>query len=239
MRTVANRIGFGLLLSLGLATAAPAAFAQDPVAEWQEHLGKGARAYGIAELDIAGTEMDLALAIAEKNFAADDPKMITMWLNLIPMRRAQNRFEEAVVFGDKVIPALAAAGGEDNPDLMPPLVMMAATLRDLKRYDLSDAMYQRAIALHTQYFGDAHPRTTTLLEDRAVMLQRAGRQEESLKLWAEVVDLWQYGLGPNHLREAISRRGHADALRQAGRLDEAAAAEKRAAEVQAIWDRGR
>jgi tetratricopeptide (TPR) repeat protein len=233
MRTA---LGFVVLLSLGL--AAPA-FAQDPVTEWQDHLGKGAQAYGVAELEVAGREMDLALAIAEKNFAPDDPKMITTWLNLMPMRRAQNRFDEAVAFGQKVLPALAAAGGPDNPDLMPPLIMMAATLRDLKRYDEADKMYVRTIELHTQYFGDAHPRTVTLYEDRAVLLGLAGRQDESLALWAELVDLWEYGLGPNHLREAISRRGYADALRKAGKVEEAAAAEKRAAEVQAVWDRGR
>lgn len=234
MGSVAKRLGVAALLSVAWSGLA---LAQDAVAEWQAHLAKGAQLYGINEVPEAAIEMEMALGLAEKNFAPGDPKLVTTWLNMMPLRRAQNRLEEVSAFGDKVIPALAEQGGEDNPDLMPPLVMMAANYRDLQKYAEADKMYARALALYDKYYGDAHPRTVTVMEERAMMLARAGRTEESFKLWSEVVDLWQYGLGTGHLREALSRRGYAEALRQAGKAAEADEMDTRAAEVQAAWER--
>lgn len=234
MSAIAKRLSVAALVSV---TWFGIARAQDAGGEWQAHLAKGAQLYGINEVLAAGVEIDLALGLAEKNFAPDDPRLVTTWLNMMPLRREQDRLAEAITFGDKVIPALAAQGGEDNPELMAPLVLMAANYRDLQRYAESDRMYARALALYDRYYGDAHPRTVSVMEERAAMLTRAGRSEESLKLWSDLVDLWQYGLGPGHLREAISRRGYADALRKAGKTAEAAEMDRRADEIHAAWER--
>ena len=50
-----------------------------------------------------------------------------------------------------------------------------------------------------------------------------GKTDEALTLWSELVDLWEYGLGPNNVREAMSRHAFAEALRAAGKDKEAAA----------------
>ncbi len=228
----------GLAVGLALASTAPA-WSQDVAAEWEQHMRAGAQAYGLAQMDVATRELEAALAIAEKNFANDDTKMINTWLNVVPLRRSQNKLAEAAATGELMLARLGKVAGENSPDLMAPLVMVAATYRDLKDWANSDKLYQRTIALHDEYYGDAHPRTITMLEDRAVMLGLAGRGAESLELFADLVDRWRYGLGDNHIREAISRRGYADALRKAGRDAEAVAQEKIADQISFIWEAGR
>ncbi len=227
-----------LAVVLAFASHAPAR-AQDIQTQWEQHMRAGAQAYGLAQMDIATRELEAALAIAEKNFANDDTKMINTWLNVVPLRRSQNKLAEAAAMGELMLARLGKVAGENAPDLMAPLVMVAATYRDMKDWANSDKHYQRTIALHDEYYGDAHPRTITMLEDRAAMLGLAGRGPESLELFADLVDRWQYGLGPNHIREAISRRGYADALRKAGREADAAAQEKLADQIAIAWEGGR
>jgi tetratricopeptide (TPR) repeat protein len=231
-------VAVALVSGLTVALAAPA-WSQDLAAEWEAHMRAGAQAYGLAQMDIAGRELDAALALAEKNFANDDVKMINTWLNLVPLRRAQGKLAEAAAMGEQLLARLAKAEGDNSPELMAPLVMVAATYRDLKDWANSDKHYQRTIALHDEYYGDAHPRTITMLEDRAVMLGLAGRTAESVELFTDVVDRWQYGLGPSHIREAISRRGFAEALRKVGREADAVAQEKLADEITIRWEAGR
>ena len=120
-----------------------------------------------------------------------------------------------------------------------PLILQAAIYREMANWEASDKAYLRTIALHDKYYGDAHPKTVTAMEERAQMLIKAGRVPEALALWGDVVDLWIYGLGTNHLREALSRRGYAEALRNAGKADEAAAQEKLANGINEIWNNGR
>ncbi len=122
---------------------------------------------------------------------------------------------------------------------MAPLILQAAIYREMANWEASDKAYLRTIALHDKYYGDAHPKTVTAMEERAQMLIKAGRVPEALALWGDVVDLWIYGLGTNHLREALSRRGYAEALRNAGKADEAAAQEKLANGINEIWNNGR
>lgn len=229
---------FSLAVVLASASHAPAG-AQDIQTQWEQHMRAGAQAYGLAQMEVATRELDAALAIAEKNFADDDIKMINTWLNVVPLRRSQNKLTEAAAMGELMLARLGKVAGEDSPDLMAPLVMVAATYRDLKDWANSDKHYLRTIALHDEYYGDAHPRTITMMEDRAVMLGLAGRGAESLELFADVVDRWQYGLGPNHIREAISRRGYGDALRKAGREADAVAQERMADQIGIIWEGGR
>jgi len=221
------------------ALLATPASAQDVQAQWEAHMREGGRAYGLAQMEIAARELDAALVLAEKNFSADDVKMISTWLNIVPLRRAQSRLDEAVVYGEKLLAAVTKVNGADSPELMAPLTMMATTYRDLGDFAASDKAYLRTIALHEKFFGDSHPRTVTMLEDRAVMLGRAGRLEEGVKLFEEVVELWKYGLGMGHLREAISRRGYAEALRKMGREADATAQETLANQIAAFWEAGR
>jgi tetratricopeptide (TPR) repeat protein len=225
-----------LALALGLSSAASA---QDAAAQWEQHMREGVRAYGLAQMELAERELNAALAIAEREFANDDLKMINTWLNLVPLRRAQGKLAEAAAMGEKLIARLGKHAGEDSPEMMAPLVMMAATYRDLKDWANSDKAYLRTIALHDEYYGDAHPRTITMLEDRAVMLGLAGRAAESVELFADLVERWTFGLGPGHLREAISRRGYAEALRRVGREADALAQERLANEITLRWEAGR
>lgn len=232
LRTLALALAFGG----GLAGVAAA---QDLTEIWQDHLKKGATAYGLAQMDVAAREIEAALALAEQNFPADDPKMITMWLNMLPLRRAQGRHDEAAAYGEKAVAAITKLDGAESSQLLSPLVVLGNNYRDGKRYDLADATYQRAIALHDKYFGDAHPRTVTLLEDRASTLLLAGKTDQALELWSELVDLWEYSLGPNNVREAMSRHAYAEALRAAGRDREAVTQDDFAAQIQRAWDLGR
>jgi tetratricopeptide (TPR) repeat protein len=229
---------WSVAVALAVAVATPA-WSQDVAAQWEAHMRAGAQAYGLAQMEIAGRELDAALALAEKNFTNDDVKMINTWLNLVPLRRAQGKLAEAAAMGELLLARIARAEGTDSPELMAPLVMVAATYRDLKDWANSDKHYLRTIALHDEYYGDAHPRTITMLEDRAVMLGLAGRMPESVELFADLVDRWQYGLGPFHIRESISRRGYADALRKVGREADAVAQEKLAEEIAFRWEAGR
>ncbi|MSP20579.1 MAG: tetratricopeptide repeat protein [Alphaproteobacteria bacterium] len=219
--------------------AAPAS-AQDIADEWQKHLLDGATAYGLAQMDVATKEIDAAMAIAEKNFVTDDDKMIATLLNVVPLRRVQGKLPEAAALGEQMIARIARRdGSDDSPELMAPLILQAAIYRGMMNWDASDKAYLRTIDLHVKYYGDAHPRTATAMEDRAVMLGKAGRTADGLAVYAEVVDLWVYGFGLNHLREAISRRGYAEALRNAGQPEAATEQERRAAEINAIWNAGR
>lgn len=231
-------IAFAGATALGAAVGVPAQ-AQDIVAEWEAHLRDGARAYGLALVDIAEREMNAALAIAEKNFPPDDPRLAATLINVMPVRMATGNLQDLVDLGVRAVPLLEKQGGATNPELMPPLNMMAAAYRDLGRFVEADKAYLRSIALHDEYFGDIHPRTVTMLEARASMLHRAGRDDEAVRLFTEVVEMWAEALGHNHIRQSVSLRGYAQMMRDLGRTADAATAEKRANDIVAVIERGR
>ena len=118
LRTLALALAF-------VSGTAGVAAAQDVTELWQDHLKKGATAYGLAQMEDAAREIEAALVLAERNFAASDPKMITMWLNMLPLRRAQGRYDEAATYGEQAVAAIVKLDGAESSQLLSPLVVLA------------------------------------------------------------------------------------------------------------------
>jgi hypothetical protein len=87
----------------------------------------------------------------------------------------------------------------------------------------------------TTYLGEFEPRTVTLKEYLAKTLHDAGRTDEALELFGEVVLEWELAVGPNHVRQSMSYERYAQMLEQAGRTEEAQAAVQRSNEIGAAW----
>ena len=73
----------------------------------------------------------------------------------------------------------------------------------------------------------------------ASLLYTAGKVEEGLLLFGQVVLDWELALGPNHIRQSISYNGYAQMLKNAGRVEESLNAKQRATEIGAAWDAAR
>ena len=129
-----------------LAVSVPAS-AQNVDEQWEQAAQTGVRAYGLAQLDVALTQLEEALRIAEANFAADDWRTTASLINLAPLYAALDRHVDGIALAERAIAAQEVEGGPENPNLTVTLTMLAGMYRDVERFEDAEAMEGRASAL--------------------------------------------------------------------------------------------
>jgi tetratricopeptide (TPR) repeat protein len=113
--------------------------------------------------------------------------------------------------------------GEDNPQTLFDAVAYAAILDGLQRYDESEAIYRRALAIFEKKFGPEHYEVTSNLHNLAAVLCTRGDLDDAEKLYRRALAIKEKLLGQDSPDSALTRNNLGALLNLKGRPREAAA----------------
>ena len=111
--------------------------------------------------------------------------------------------------------------GESDPRLATSLAWLAELYRVQRRFEESERLIRRTIALDEQYRGPEATDTASSLESLALLFHTQNRQREMEPVLTRVITIYEKALGPQHPRVASALNNLAALYRSIGRLNEA------------------
>ena len=118
--------------------------------------------------------------------------------------------------------------GEDDPRTLFDAVAYAAILDGLQRYDESEAIYRRALAIFEKTFGPEHYEVAANLHNLAAVLGARGDLDQAEQLYRRALAIKEKLLGADSPDAALTRNNLGALLNLAGRPEEAAGLLQRA-----------
>lgn len=111
--------------------------------------------------------------------------------------------------------------GEADPRLATTLAWLAELYRVQRRFEESEKLILRTIAMDEKYRGVEHPDLAMSLESLALLYHTQNRQREMEPVLKRVISIYEKALGPQHARVASALNNLAALYRATGRLEEA------------------
>lgn len=111
--------------------------------------------------------------------------------------------------------------GEEDPRLATTLAWLAELYRVQRRFEESEKLIRRTIAMDEKYRGMEHPDLAMSLESLALLYHTQNRQREMEPVLKRVISIYEKALGPQHVRVASALNNLAALYRATGRLEEA------------------
>ena len=111
--------------------------------------------------------------------------------------------------------------GDDDPRLATTLAWLAELYRVQRRFEESEKLIRRTIAMDEKYRGMDHPDLAMSLESLALLFHTQNRQREMEPVLKRVISIYEKALGPQHVRVASALNNLAALYRATGRLEEA------------------
>ena len=111
--------------------------------------------------------------------------------------------------------------GESDARLATTLAWLAELYRVQRRFDESEKLILRTIALDEKFRGPEHPDLAMSLESLALLYHTQSRQREMEPVLIRAIGIYEKALGPYHPRVASALNNLAALYRSVGRLNEA------------------
>ena len=111
--------------------------------------------------------------------------------------------------------------GESDTRLATSLAWLAELYRVQRRFEESERLIMRTIAIDEKFRGPEHPDLGMSLESLALLFHTQNRQREMEPVLTRVISIYEKALGPQHPRVASSLNNLAALYRSLGRLSEA------------------
>jgi tetratricopeptide (TPR) repeat protein len=121
--------------------------------------------------------------------------------------------------------------GEDDPQTLFDAVAYAAILDGLQRYDASEAIYRRALAIFEKTFGPEHYEVASNLHNLAAVLCAGGDIDQAEKLYRRALAIKEKLLGEDSPDAALTLNNLGALLSRTDRPEEAALLLQRAVTV--------
>jgi tetratricopeptide (TPR) repeat protein len=115
-----------------------------------------------------------------------------------------------------------------DQDLAEALQKAARYLFDHGRYEQAEPLYQRALRIGQQIWGETHSQVASTLCDLAYLSYEQGKYEQAKPLFERVVGLWERVWGPTHPALARPLHGLGMTCRKQGKDEQAERAYQRA-----------
>ena len=128
-----------------------------------------------AEYIAAEPLMRRALAIDEKSFGPDHPKVGIRLNNLAQLLQATNRLAEAEPLMRRALAIDEKSFGSDHPDVAIDLNNLAQLLQDTNRLAKAEPLMRRALAIFEASLGPEHPSTRTVCGNFAILRAELAR----------------------------------------------------------------
>jgi tetratricopeptide (TPR) repeat protein len=124
-----------------------------------------------------------ALAIDEKSFGPEHPKLARDLNNLALLLSDTNRPAEAEPLYRRALAIYEKSFGPEHPNVAKGLNNLALLLSDTNRPAEAEPLYRRALAIYEKSFGPEHPEVATGLNNLAVLLGDTERLVEAEPLF--------------------------------------------------------
>jgi len=113
--------------------------------------------------------------------------------------------------------------GDDDPRTMLDAVAYAGVLDGLERYDRSEPIYRRSLAIFERSYGPEHYEVAATLHNLGAVLASRGRQQEAEGHYRRALAIKENLLGADNPDVALTRNNLGKLLTDLGRLEEAVA----------------
>ncbi len=123
-----------------------------------------------------------ALAIDEKAYGPDHPKVAIRLNNLALLLKATTRLAEAEPLFRRALAIDEKASGPEHPDVARDLNNLAFLFYDNNRLSEAEPLYRRALVIDEKAYGPDHPKVATVLNNLALLLQFTNRLAEAESL---------------------------------------------------------
>jgi serine/threonine protein kinase/tetratricopeptide (TPR) repeat protein len=172
---------------------------------------------------------DLASALLKKlNDAAAERLRARLLLTNCMVRSQENQLDEALESCNKALELRTRLFGDDSPDVVEVLNVMAGVHRRSRRLDVAIEMYHRALALETRNLGSLHPYVASTMRGLGIVKRERQKYGEALQHFRQALVIQQQSLGPSSARLTDYHRLIALTLVNLNRLDEAETAAQQA-----------
>jgi CHAT domain-containing protein/tetratricopeptide (TPR) repeat protein len=169
-----------------------------------------------------------ALALAEREFGANDSKVGTALNNLALLYQQQGRHAEAEPLYKRALAIDEKALGPEHPNVSRDLNNLAGLYRRQGRYGEAEPLYKRALAIAEKALGPEHPEVGKRLNNLALLHRDRGRFAEAEPLMKRALAIDEKALGPEHPDVSRDLNNLAGLYRGQGRYGEAEPLYKRA-----------
>jgi tetratricopeptide (TPR) repeat protein len=139
-----------------------------------------------------------ALAISEKAFAPDHPRVATWLNNLGALHRAQGKYSIAEPLCKLALAIHEKVLGPDHPEVGTSLNNLATIYSAQDKYDLAEPLYRRAIAIREKAVGPNQPQTARILANLAYVHAKMRRLTDAERLARQAHRVLDSAFGAEH-----------------------------------------
>ena len=214
--------------------------------------------YQEGDANRAIADAERALALGQKAFGKDSPRLALIRGTLATAYQMQKRYDEALAENQRAIDVIAKAYGPVHQRIAAMFTNMGNVATAQKHYDVAEGYHRRALAMMEKTLGLEHPTTGITLAnlgDTLVAEKKYGDAipfyQRALGIAAKAFDannpdavyplfgLGSCQLGLGHAREAVPLLERANALSQKTTIDPQVMLDLQFTLGRALWDSGR
>jgi len=142
-----------------------------------------------------------------------------------------HRVDAAEVEFSRAVEIRRAVLGDEHPDTLGAMRILAVTLWHRGKFDEAEAVERDILEARRRVLGEEHRDTVTSMSNLAFTLRRRGKLDEAEAMYRDIVEIRRRVLGKNH-RDTLSAMGSLAArLQDRGKLDEAESLRKEVVEI--------
>jgi non-specific serine/threonine protein kinase/serine/threonine-protein kinase len=187
----------------------------------------------LGKLEEAEASMQRSLSLAEQVFEPDHPMIASIVLGLATLFGNQERYDEAEPLFLRVLAIRERTLGPDHRLTGLALYNIASLHQARGEFEQALPHAERAHEIWLEALGERHLYIGYALNLEGDLFSALERYDEAERSYLEAQELYDEVVGPAHPSAIINMRDHAEMLRETGRVEEAAAIEARADELEA------
>jgi tetratricopeptide (TPR) repeat protein len=142
-------------------------------------------------------------------------------LGLKFLKKAEFSRAEAVL--RRCVEVQRQVGGDENGDILYPMMVLADTLADSQRLAEAEQIHREMLEIRQRLQGEEHPDTLILMDTLAALQEAQRKFSEREEITGKLLEIRRRVFGEEHPTTLASMMTHADALGDTGKYDEAEA----------------
>ncbi len=172
-----------------------------------------------------------ALELSRRLHGDDDARTLAAKSNLAAALQARKKLAEATDLAREVFDTSRRVLGDEHPSLLEQVNNLGVMYSQQNKLDEAMAYQRDALARLHRQLGESHPSTLTALNNLAVVLVQRREFTAAAEMFGEGVETSRRGAASTLPIRAMLLHHQADALRRAGKLDEAKRAAREAVDM--------
>ncbi len=166
--------------------------------------------------------LERALPLARKAYGPDNPLVINMLRQLVPILQGSGNVWRAEALGEELVRLVEKKSGPVNAELAMPLQLLSSIEQAKGDFGRARTLLDRALGLLQTRFGDAHPATATARVELAGLMEAQGDFVGASDLYESAANLLQSYRGADDPSVGLALAGAASATAQYGQYERAA-----------------